>query len=87
MTVLLLPLTLAFFSGRLVSYSLYVAGASAAKDSLGVILEDSLTSPLGLVLQVAMLALIALVRVDWTRFLHHPQRGGDVHPPQSPHGE
>ena len=42
--------------GRLVSYSLYVAASAAAKDSLGVILEDSLTSPLGLVLQVAMLA-------------------------------
>lgn len=31
----LLPLTLAFFAGRLVSYSLYVAAASAAKHSLG----------------------------------------------------
>ena len=89
MTVPLLPLTLAFFSGRLVSYSVYVAGASAAKDNLGAVLEDSLTSPLGLALQLVMLAaLVALVRVDWTRFLlHHSQRGGDVHPPQSPHGE
>ena len=85
MTVPLLPLTLAFFSGRLVSYSAYVAGASAAKDNLGAVLEDSLTSPLGLALQLVMLAaLVALVRVDWTRFLlHHSQRGGDVHPPQS----
>ena len=89
MTVPLLPLTLAFFSGRLVSYSVYVAGASAAKDNLGAVLEDSLTSPLGLALQLVMLAaLVALVRVDWTPFLlHHSQRGGDVHPPQSPHGE
>ena len=35
LTVPLLPLTAAFFAGRLVSYSLYVAAASAAKDSLG----------------------------------------------------
>jgi len=89
MTVPLLPLTLAFFSGRLVSYSIYVGGASAAKDNLGTVFEDSLTSPAGIGLQVVMLAaLVALVRVDWTRvLLHHTQRRGDVHPPQSPDRE
>ena len=84
MTVPLLPLTLAFFSGRLASYSIYIAGASAAKDNLGTVFEDSLTSPAGIGLQVVMLAaLVALVRVDWTRvLLHHSQRRRDVHPPR-----
>jgi hypothetical protein len=43
--VRLLPLTLAFFSGRLVSYSLYVGAATAAQASLGDVLTDALTSP------------------------------------------
>lgn len=70
MTVPLVPLTVAFFSGRLVSYSIYVAGASAAKESLGEVVTDSLVSPLGILLQVVMLAgLVALLRVDWVRVL------------------
>jgi membrane protein YqaA with SNARE-associated domain len=56
LTVPLVPLTAAFFAGRLVSYSLYVAAASAAKDSLGDVLGDAIGSPLGIALQVAMLA-------------------------------
>ena len=75
MTVPLLPLTLAFFAGRLVSYSIYVAGASVAKDSLGEVVTDSLTSPAGIVLQVVMLAcLVALLRVDWVRVLGRAAR-------------
>ena len=70
MTVPLMPLTVAFFAGRLVSYAIYVAGASAVKDTFGDILIDSLRSPLGIALQVVMLAaLVALVRVDWVAFL------------------
>jgi membrane protein YqaA with SNARE-associated domain len=66
----LVPLTAAFFAGRLVSYSIYVAAASAAKHSLGSIVQNSLTSPTGIALQVLMLAgLVALLRVDWTRIL------------------
>ena len=60
-TVPLLPLTAAFFSGRLVSYSIYVGAASIAEQSLGSILVDALTSPWGLVLQVAMLIALALL--------------------------
>ena len=75
MTVPLLPLTLAFFSGRLVSYSIYVAGASAAKDTFGDVITDSLTSPLGIALQVVMLAgLVALLRIDWVRVLGRAAR-------------
>jgi hypothetical protein len=64
------PLTAAFFAGRLVSYSIYVAAASAASDSLAEIIGDSLTSPLGIAAQILMLAgLVILVRVDWRQFL------------------
>jgi membrane protein YqaA with SNARE-associated domain len=66
MAVSLLPLTAAFFAGRLVSYSLYLGAASLATHSLGGIVVDSLTSPIGIALQLIMLlALVLLVRVDW----------------------
>jgi uncharacterized membrane protein YdjX (TVP38/TMEM64 family) len=74
--VSLLPLTTAFFAGRIVSYSLYVAGASAAKNtSLGALVTSSFTSPLGIALQVLLLAgIVTLTRIDWARRLdrHHP---------------
>jgi membrane protein YqaA with SNARE-associated domain len=54
MTVPLAPLTAAFFAGRLVSYSIYVGAATVAEQSLGSIVTEALTSPLGLGLQVAM---------------------------------
>src|SRR4051812_27555269 len=66
----LLPLTAAFFAGRLLSYSLYVSAASLAADSFGDVVQDSLTSPLGIALRVVMLGgLVALVRVDWPKVL------------------
>jgi uncharacterized membrane protein YdjX (TVP38/TMEM64 family) len=66
LTVPLVPLTAAFFVGRLVSYSLYVTAASAAERSLGDVLGNVIGSPLGIALQVAMLVgLVLLVRVDW----------------------
>jgi hypothetical protein len=66
----LLPLTAAFFCGRLVSYSLYVGAASAAEDTVGEVVGRSLGSPLGIALQLVMLAgLVLLVRLDWTRLL------------------
>src|SRR5450755_1854275 len=75
----LLPLTAAFFAGRIVRYTLYVTAASAAKESLGTILMGVLASPLGIALQLLMLgALVALVRIDWTRVL--TRRSGDRDP-------
>lgn len=66
MTVPLLPLTAAFFAGRLVSYSLYVGAAGAAKENVGDVVVDSLTSPLGIALQLLMLGLLGLLlKVDW----------------------
>lgn len=56
MTVPLVPLTAAFFAGRLVSYSLYVGLATIAERNLGSLLIDALTSPVGIAVQVAMLS-------------------------------
>jgi len=70
----LLPLTGAFFAGRLVSYSVYVAGAgAAAKTSAGRLVTLSFTSPLGIALQVALLAgVVGLTRIDWVgRYERH----------------
>ena len=65
----ILALTAVFFAGRLVSYSIYVAGASAAKDtSVGHLVSSSFTSPWGIALQVALLlGVFALTKVDWAK--------------------
>lgn len=65
----LLPLTAAFFVGRTVSYAFYVGSAGALKNTdTGQVLLSSLTSPWGVVLQVAMLVgLVLLAQVDWRR--------------------
>jgi membrane protein implicated in regulation of membrane protease activity len=66
----LVPLTAAFFAGRLVSYSLYVGAASAARESLGSVMTDAFASPFGVAMQLVMLLLLVLlVRVDWARVL------------------
>jgi uncharacterized membrane protein YdjX (TVP38/TMEM64 family) len=65
--VRLVPLVAAFFAGRLVTYSAYVAGATALKQSsIGDMVVDSMTSPAGVALQLALLAgVVALARIDW----------------------
>ncbi|WP_265563215.1 hypothetical protein [Sphingomicrobium arenosum] len=69
--VRLLPFTIAFFAGRLVSYSLYVWGASTLRaSSLGDTLLAHLTDPLAIALQLLLLGfLVAMTRVDWSRFI------------------
>lgn len=70
MRVSLLPLTAAFFAGRVVSYAIYVTGAAAIKDTVGDEVLDSLTSPLGAGLQLLALALLVLfLRLDWADIL------------------
>ncbi len=76
MTVPLAPLTLAFFAGRLVSYSLYVGLATVAERNFGDLLLDALTSPLGMALQVAMLVGLALLAGGI-----RPDRAGLAAPP------
>ena len=70
MRVRLLPLVAAFFAGRVVSYSIYVTGASAVKDTVGDQVVDSLTSPVGIALQAITLVLLVLfLRLDWADIL------------------
>jgi hypothetical protein len=67
MSVRLLPVAAAFFSGRLVSYSVYATSADRLGGTeTGRSLMSSMTSPAGITVQVAMiLAIVALGRVDW----------------------
>lgn len=68
--VRLVPLTVAFFLGRLVSYTIYVTAATTAKQSIEQIIEQGWRSPGAVALQVAMLAaLVALVLVPWSKVL------------------
>jgi uncharacterized membrane protein YdjX (TVP38/TMEM64 family) len=78
--VSLVPLTAAFFAGRLVSYSAYMAGASAAKStSAGALVTSSFTSPWGIALQALLLAgIVGLARIDWLRRLQPPPRNPRV---------
>lgn len=65
------PLTAAFFVGRVVSYSVYMAGASALKDTdIGKMIRGSFTSPIGIAVQLAFVVLVVLLgRVDWSKRL------------------
>ncbi|MEO7504114.1 MAG: hypothetical protein ABIT69_02905 [Sphingomicrobium sp.] len=67
----LLPFTAAFFVGRTISYSIYALTAkSVAHSTLGAELKHSITSPIGIAVQVAMIALlVALTQVDWEKRL------------------
>jgi membrane protein YqaA with SNARE-associated domain len=72
----LVPLTAAFFAGRIVSYTIYVTAASAAASSLGSVFHKAIGSPLGIGLQLVMLALlVALYRVDWGRIVRRHSSG------------
>lgn len=73
--VRLVPFTGAFFVGRLVSYSIYAASAKAIeKTSLGDAIRHSLTSPLGIGLQILMIGLlVAIMQIDWAK--HSGDRG------------
>ena len=68
------PLLLAFATGRLFSYSFYVFGSSQLKStSIGQIIEDQITSPVAIIIQVLMiLGVIALGNIDWK----HLGKGG-----------
>lgn len=68
----ILPFTLAFFVGRLGSYTFYAGGAELVdhQTSLGDTFRENLTSPWFIGLQIALLGLlVVLVKVDWTRLL------------------
>ncbi|MEP7222082.1 MAG: hypothetical protein ABI673_05380 [Novosphingobium sp.] len=69
--------TAAFFSGRLVSYSIYGLSAKAVKaSSLGNAFRDALASPLAIALQVGMIVLIVwLSQIDWAKRLGNGHNG------------
>ena len=82
----LVPITVAFFAGRVVSYSLYIGAASLAERSLGSVFRSALTSPAGIAVQVVMLlAIFMLARVDWATYLHRHQRASEPRPGPDPH--
>lgn len=71
MGVRLLPLTVAFFSGRIVTYNFYVFGASELKaHGIGELITKEFTSIWAILFQLVMIAsVILLTRIDWKRFL------------------
>lgn len=70
--VRVLPFTLAFFVGRLFSYTFYAGGAELVshETSLGDTFRANLTSPWFIAVQVVLLgALVVLAKVDWAKVL------------------
>lgn len=74
--VRLAAFTIAFFAGRLVSYSIYVAiTTSIQSSSLGDELTSVIASPQGLLIEIAMVALLVLLtQINWTRHLGDGER-------------
>ena len=67
----LLAFTAAFFAGRLVSYSVYAASAKALQhSSLGDSFGEVFSSPLGIAVQILLLAaLVGFTQINWERIL------------------
>jgi hypothetical protein len=64
--VRLAPVVGAFFAGRLVSYSLYVAATSAAHDTVSKLFRKGLASPQAIATTlIAVALLVAIVLIDW----------------------
>ncbi len=80
LSVPLLPLTLAFFLGRLVSYSLYLGAATLAERNLGAVMLDALGSPLGVMVQIALLIGLAVLAGGF----RPSGRAGTRRPPPAP---
>lgn len=57
----LVPCTLAFFSGRIVSYAIYVGGASLVAESYGDVATRALRSPIGIATQLVFTLAVALL--------------------------
>jgi len=65
----LLPLTLAFFSGRIVTYSIYVTGASQLKaNGLGELIKEQFTSVWAIIFQLLMIGgVFLLTKINWSK--------------------
>ena len=70
----LAPLMLAFMCGRLFSYSMWVGGASALKNTgVGDIMKEGFKSPWAIGLQVILIGgVILLTQIDWTKRSKRP---------------
>lgn len=85
--VALVPLTLAFFVGRLVSYSFYVAAASLAEHQFGGVLRNALGSPWSIALQLLLLAgAAALPFVNWAQVGDRVRKRRGRHDPDAASG-
>lgn len=72
----LVVLTVAFFVGRLVSYSIYVSVAVIADRQLGSVLSRLFGSPWSIALQVVLLGAVCLLPlVNWRSLLKRDTRG------------
>ncbi len=68
----LVPITLAFFAGRLVTYSLYLAAAGAATHALSQVVGDIWGSPWSVAIELLMvLATVVLPMIPWKRSEAH----------------
>ena len=66
-SIALKPLTLAFAAGRIVTYTIYVSGASVLKESsFGDVIMNNIKSPTAIAIQILMVVgLVALGSVKW----------------------
>lgn len=63
-------ISLAFFCGRLVTYSIYVGGATLAAATVSSLLDEGFRSPWAIALQVFLLALlVAFLFIPWAKIL------------------
>jgi membrane protein YqaA with SNARE-associated domain len=79
----LIPLTLAFLAGRLVSYSLYLSAASLAERHFGDVLGRIFGSPWSIAVQLILLAAVSVLPfINWKDILERraAKRGGGPHP-------
>jgi membrane protein YqaA with SNARE-associated domain len=71
--------SVAFFAGRLVTYSLYIGAATLATKQFGAVVGNIFGSPWSIALQLVLVALVcALPLVDWRRLAHHSRNEGDT---------
>jgi uncharacterized membrane protein YdjX (TVP38/TMEM64 family) len=74
--VRLLPFTLVFFAGRLVSYSIYAYTAERIREtSIGDALRGGFANPWLVALQLVLIAaLVLLARINWVKVLGAPAK-------------
>jgi membrane protein YqaA with SNARE-associated domain len=74
----LFPVTLAFIIGRLISYTVYLVGATTLKENgVGQLIIDNLKSPFGVFIQlIGLLGIYGLTKIDWIKLLNKGSTSG-----------